>query len=152
MTMDNFSQSELVLFRNAILPTLDKMLLNVTKIIYRGGKGGKKENTSMLTYTEDDIPTMKAQNTKTTVDQYASKIITLNEARTQIGREEMEGGDVIYFQANQVPMGFDRYTADLLNEPAPDGKSNVLRNAMNRKGERIYSEEDIAAIEDRGHQ
>ena len=71
-------------------------------------------------------------------------VLTDNEIRAMIGYEAVNGGDVIYKPANQVPVGQDINTANNRDEPMAKSEFiKIMKTQQKQDGGRFYSDEYI---------
>ena len=71
-------------------------------------------------------------------------VLSDNEIRAMIGYEAVNGGDVIYKPANQVPVGQDINTANNRDEPMAKSEFiKIMKTQQQQDGGRFYSDEYI---------
>lgn len=135
MTLSNLESSVPIFYDNAILPLLRKYTDFLTqRLLPLYDTEGRYE----IVIDEATIKPLKQRTIDNLMKQYNGGLITRNEARTEIGREASEGGDVFYQPQNLVPVGRDQYTID--NRQKFIDKMKELKDA---NGKRLYNDDFI---------
>jgi HK97 family phage portal protein len=135
MTLSNLESSVPIFYDNAILPLLKKYADFLTQKLL---PLYDFENRYEFIVDQSSIKPLMERTVENLMKLYNNGLITRNEARTEIGREASEGGDVFYQPQNLVPVGRDQYTVD--NRQKFIDKMKQFKNA---KGERLYSDDFI---------
>lgn len=135
MTYSNFSQSQLALYDNCVLPIAKKFIAFLNNRLLRIlGEVNYK-----LTIDESAISALELRKIELANSYSKTNAMTINEVRTMLGYEALaEGGDVIYQPQNMVPIGKDGYTID--NRESPTEKA-FLYTSLKEQG---FSENEIA--------
>lgn len=108
-TFNNFESAKEALYDDAVTP--------LSKVIYGGVmrdliKRFKLDPKMELTYDEDKVPALLNRRMKWVEMRSKLGIETDNELRNLIGRENYDGGDLIYKPSTLVPVGVDLVTDD----------------------------------------
>ena len=118
-TYSNMETARLGFYEETIIPLLKRVESDLNEYLIP-----LYEDNIYLKYDIDSIPAM-AEKTKQVYENIIggvnAGILTRNEARERLGLEAVEGGDDLYINANQFPIGED--TED--NDPPDSEKSNV---------------------------
>lgn len=134
MTYSNLDVAEYQYYDNAVLPIFNKIAdFLTTKILQVDYKNSQD---LVLTYDEAEIKPLKTRQADYVKTIYKDGIITRNEARTELGYEASQNGDLFYGSNLAVPNGNDNYTDD--NRDAPAKKE--LRILMEQRG---YTKQEI---------
>jgi len=122
-TYNNFAVAQFAFYHDAILPHADLLLGELTAWLMPKFKNSEN---LVLTYDASDIPALRLRNFEEAkvLRQIASN--TDNEIRTIIGYENIEGGDVVFKPANQLPMDTLANYADTLLESNDGLKSHSV--------------------------
>ena len=118
MTYSNFSQAQLALYDNCVLPIAKKVIsfLNNRLLPILG------EINYKLTIDESSVSALELRKIELANSYSKTNAMTINEVRTMLGYEALaDGGDVIYQPQNMVPIGKDGYTID--NRESPTEKA-----------------------------
>lgn len=96
MTMDNYQQSRLDLYQNAVLPVLDRILNELTFFLM------PRFNTDqVLSYNQKNIPALQDRITQEIQNKQNSGVFTLNELRNMYDLEEYDAGNFIFKQNSE---------------------------------------------------
>jgi hypothetical protein len=129
MTMDNYKEAKYVLFDLKIIPFAKMIAKEENEFLMRRyDKTGRYE----LGFDPKEISalqTLRDARNKIKID---SGALTINEIRNLYDLAEVDGGDVIYMQANLIPMGSS------VNDPASLDK---FRKALLGTGK--FTQEEI---------
>ena len=102
-SFNNVEQAKERLWTDTVLPLLDG-LLNVLSVRFTAIYGEEIE----IKYDADSIPALE-KNRQTKSDRLktlvADGIITINEARKELGYDEIEGGDTLFLPSSSIPIG-----------------------------------------------
>jgi HK97 family phage portal protein len=135
MTLANMETAKVNFYDNTILP--------LTKTIYNFlGKAllprySNSENLE-LTFDEASIEALEPRQVDNTLKLSQSGVLTINEIRSQLGYEDLEGGDTLYQPVGLAPIASDRFTDD--NRQTPSQEKAIFIKTMKEFG---YSSEDI---------
>jgi HK97 family phage portal protein len=145
MTMDNYAKALIALYDCAVLPQAN--LLNSELTIFLGPRY-KLAESECLTYDVADIPALEPRRNEQTATKKSSGVLTINEIRTLLGYEAIEGGDALYQPLNFVPVGTDRFTGDNITEPKPRKLSGremyaLLKRQLGPNGEPRFTEAQL---------
>ena len=115
MSLANMDTAKLNFYDNCIIPLYTKIVnfLNEKLLVRYSNIDNLK-----LSYDESTIDALKPRQAETIDRISKSGVLTINELRSQLGYEDIEGGDTIYQPLNLIPVGKDQYTADNREKPA----------------------------------
>ena len=109
-TLDNYKEAKAALYDDAVLPLADRVFGGLTDLLMpRFGLDPAKVR---ITYDQDQITALSNRRNGELKLRKELGIETVNEMRTMIGREEVEGGDVVMQPSNLIPVGTDLFTDD----------------------------------------
>jgi HK97 family phage portal protein len=135
MTLANMETAKVNFYDNTILPLtrtiydfLGSMLLE---------RYPNSENLE-LTYDEACIEALEPRQVDNTLKLSQSGVLTVNEIRSQLGYEDLEGGDTLYQPMGLAPIASDVFTDD--NRQTPSQEKTIFIKTMKEAG---YSDEDI---------
>jgi HK97 family phage portal protein len=135
MTLANMETAKINFYDNTILP--------LTKTIYDflGSmllpRYANSENLE-LTFDEASIEALEPRQVNNTLKLSQSGVLTINEIRSQLGYEDLEGGDTLYQPVGLAPIASDQFTDD--NRQTPSQEKTIFIKTMKEAG---YSDEDI---------
>jgi len=109
-TMNNYKESKLALYDDAVLPLANTIFAGLTRFLMpRFGLDPAKVK---ITYDIDHITALASRRIDELVKRKSLNIETDNELRSMIGKEDYSGGDVKYQAANLVPLGTNTLSDD----------------------------------------
>ena len=123
-TFNNFAVAWLALYDNAVLPLADRIFGGLSDLLIP--RYGEDPARVQITYDMDTITALAGRRNEELKLRRELNLESLNELRSVIGREPVEGGDQILAPATMVPIGTDLFTAD--NEPDPDIEPGLARD------------------------
>ena len=148
MTLANMETAKLNFYDNTILPlakTIFKYLGDSLLSRYPDG-----ENLE-LTFDEAAIEALQPRMVDNTLKLSSSGVLTVNEIRSQLGYEDLEGGNTLYQPMNLVPIASDNFTSD--NRQTPSDKSDeraqfieLMTRQKTLEGKRLYSDQDVKQL------
>lgn len=155
MTLDNLKTSELLLWRDAILPLAVVLFGELTRFLLPryGNQGKHKLENMQITFNPFDIEVLKAAKIREVTELQKPLILTDNELRTEIGYESLdEGGDSVWKPANLLPAEMDRDTSTNLTQPLSksDNFIDQLKLMKCPDGSDMYSQEELDAHRNEG--
>lgn len=112
-TFNNYKEAKAALYDDAVLPLADRIFGGLTDFLMP--RYGLDPSKVRITYDIDQITALAGRRNEELKLRKELNLETLNEMRTMIGREEVDGGDVVLAPANMIPVGTDLFTDD--NEP-----------------------------------
>lgn len=108
-TFNNFETAKESLYDDAVTPLSKAVYGGIMRdLIMRFKLDPKTE----LTYDEDKVPALLNRRMKWVATRAKLGIETDNELRNMIGRENYDGGDLVYKPSTMVPVGVDLVTDD----------------------------------------
>jgi HK97 family phage portal protein len=151
MSLANMDTAKLNFYDNAIIPWFDMITNFLGQHLLPRYKGS--ENLK-LTFDEAAIAALRPRIVDNIDSLSKSGVLTVNEIRSLLGYEDIEGGDTLYQPANLIPIGEDSFTSDNRDQPAR-GKSyneraefrkSLVAQVKNSQGERVFSDEEVDEI------
>lgn len=110
-TFNNLATGIELLFDNAVLPLADTLFSDLSRFLLP--RYDIDPTQERITYDPESINALRKRILEEVKLRREMGIETINELRSLIpGRESIEGGDVLYQAANQVPVGTDLFTDD----------------------------------------
>lgn len=147
MTLANLESARLMLYDNAVLPLCRRLLSELTLFL---GDRYKLSNTQSLSIDPESIPALQTRQLQELKTKKELGVLSTNEIRAEIGREEAEGGDAILAPATMVPIAQDRFTEDNRDEPSGREKFfEIMRCQKTSDGNQRYSEKQIKEFADK---
>ena len=110
-TLNNYGESKLALYDDAVLPLADRIFGGLTSFLMP--RFGLDPAKTRITYDIDTVTALAVRRNEELKLRKEIGVESDNEFRQLIGREPYVGGDLIYKGANQVPVGSDTDTDDL---------------------------------------
>ncbi len=114
-TFNNYKEAKAALFDDAILPLADRIFGGLSDFLLP--RYGLDPSKVRLTYDMDQITALASRRNEELKLRKDLNLETLNEQRSSIGREAVDGGDVVLVPATMVPLGTDLFTSDNPTEP-----------------------------------
>lgn len=108
-TLNNMEQSVFHFYDRAVLPNFQRVYSGLGKMLLP--RYGLDPSQYSITYNSNDIESLRIRKLEELGKMTKDKAIPSNEYRTAMGLKSLEGGDVIYHSATQVPMG-ETFTHD----------------------------------------
>lgn len=109
-TFNNYKEAKAALYDDAVLPLADRIFGGLSDFLLpRYGLDPAKVR---ITYDIDQITALAGRRNEELKLRKELNLETLNELRTMIGREGVDGGDVVLAPANMIPVGTDLFTND----------------------------------------
>jgi len=112
-TFSNMREARLALYDDAVLPLADRIFGALTMLLMP--RYGEDPTDVQITYDIDSITALSIRRNEELKLRRDLNLESLNEFRASIGREPVEGGDVVLAPATMVPVGTDLFTED--NDP-----------------------------------
>ncbi len=143
-TMNNKQVAREDLFDYTIIPLVKRCYSLIgEKLLSRYDNG---ENLKLVV-DENQIPVLANRKVRLTKDKKELDVLTKNEIRGEIGREGIgAGGDIVYQEANTVPVGTDQFTEDNLDKPSKSRLAQdkaefikIMQEQKDLKGNRLYT-------------
>lgn len=152
MTMNNMSHAKLNLYDNAVLPIINRLFSELAYFLLP--RYPKSENL-ILTYNPSDMIALEPRRNEELQKLSSLGVLTINELRSLIGYEEVEGGDDIYAPSTEIPIAHD---ADSLDTIATDNSAtsretftDIMRQQVDQEGDRLFTDDEIERIADRNN-
>lgn len=112
-TFNNYKEAKAALYDDAVLPLADRIFGGLSDFLLP--RYGLDPAQYRITYDIDQITALAGRRNEELKLRKELNLETINEMRTMIGRESVEGGDLVMAPANLIPIGTDLFTDD--NEP-----------------------------------
>lgn len=109
-TLSNYREGKLALYDDAVLPLARRVLGGLSDFLLP--KYGVDPTKATLGINPDDVTPLVQRRNDEMVKRKKIAVETDNELRALIGREPLEGGDVLFKPATMVPAGTDLFTDD----------------------------------------
>lgn len=105
-TYNNVETAVIIFYERTVLPLYDKLMSGISKMLLP--RYGVDAAQARLTYNQDNIKPLQQKMLENLKLRKDMGIETINELRETLpNRDEVEGGDVIYQNANLLPIGTD---------------------------------------------
>ncbi|KKN52125.1 hypothetical protein LCGC14_0615990 [marine sediment metagenome] len=121
-TMNNYEVAILALYDDGVLPLAKVLLGGLAEFLFP--RYGMDMGEWRLTVDQEQITTLKMRTLGEIEIRKKIGIESRNELRGILGREDTEGGDILYVQSSMVPDGSDVFDEDAdlfdLTETTPD--------------------------------
>lgn len=131
MTMNNYATSQVAEYDEAVLPEADYLFGQLE--LFLMPRYGDDEGRYELTYDETQIPALRDRRIETAAKKQKIGVNTDNEIRGEMGDEPVEGGDVVFKAANQVPALGD----DLDEDDDTEEIERELQNQVDSSGDAV---------------
>ena len=112
-TFNNYKEAKAALYDDAVLPLADRIFGGLSDFLLP--RYGLDPAKIRITYDLDQITALAGRRNEELKLRRELNLETVNEMRTLIGREPVDGGDVVMAPATMIPIGTDMFTDD--NEP-----------------------------------
>ncbi len=112
-TLNNYATAILALYDDAVLPLSRRILGGLSETLLP--RFGVDPREARLVANPDSVTALVERRNAELKERGEISIETINELRALIGREPIDGGDVLLKPANLIPVGTDLFTAD--NDP-----------------------------------
>ena len=156
MTLDNFREAKLFLYDNAVIPLADMLYGELTNfLIPRYGEDPFKVR---VTVDMETIPALEPRRLDKVKSMKDLGIFTTNELRQELGREDVDGGDVIAEPA-PAPQAFAASSVGVEGKAKVDDEKlpctpaetyrRIARGVVDADGVPLFTEEDIAREADK---
>lgn len=144
MTMNNFEETKYMLYDTDVLPFANIFYPELSSLLMRRFDDSGRY---VLFYDKSTIPALEVKRNEAIKKKIETNLLTINEGRTEIGVEGIDGGDVLLVQSTMVPLG------EAGTEPEPEVKYDyttvigrhrlAFEEKLNENDERKFSDEDI---------
>lgn len=104
-TYNNMETAQLNFYDNCVLPVAKRLLEELT--VFLMDRYGTKFENMELRYNQEDIEALELRRNQQLVMLKESGVLSINELRSRLGYDTIDGGDSIYVNSNQVPVGSD---------------------------------------------
>ena len=124
-TFNNMSEAKLSLYEDTVIPLIQNVHAELSNYLMSTGKIKNLEICADL----DQVPALSARREtarKNARDDVNAGLITINEAREEMGYDPIQGGDEILVPAQKLPLNFD-----VGNLSQDDFKSYLLQEGFN---------------------
>lgn len=141
MTMANMEAAKLALYDNAVLPLANRLFSELTLLLmYRY----KNSEDLIITYDTSDIPALEPRRNDELQKLQSLEVLTINEIRAKIGREDLTGGDVLLAPSTEVPVAQEDNTDDTKSDK--EKFTEIMQKQFDANGKRKFSDSDIEEI------
>ena len=130
-TMSNLSESQVMYYRDAVFPNMNRVTKFLTnRILHKRYPGS---DNMKLSYDKNTVDVVREQLFKDTDSISKAHILSQNELRTRVGYEAAENGDNIMVPLNMQPLGQDQHTEDQRVKPArKDYSEEYIKSVMKK--------------------
>lgn len=101
-TFANMDTAREMLFDNAVSPSARRLFSGLEAFLFP--RFGLNTEASKLTFDQLAVPSLRARRVKELNERRQANIETVNELRTLINREDIDGGDELYIPATMIPL------------------------------------------------
>lgn len=135
-TLNNMENGILMLYDNCVIPTSNRLFSELTMAVMPRYKNSEN---LIYTYNEDDITALKDRKVAQTEKKSKMGIYTINESRSSLGEDPVEGGDNIFIPSTNQPIsvlaeaGDDDETSDGSEELDPGQAAEEYTEALSRQ-------------------
>ena len=118
-TLDNLGISFLALYDRAVLPLADRIFGGLSDLLLP--RYGEDPAETKITYDLDTITALASRRNEELKLRRDLNLESLNELRSTIGREPVDGGDQVLAPATMIPIGTDLFTDDNIQGESEPG-------------------------------
>jgi HK97 family phage portal protein len=129
MTLANMEQAKLNFYDNTIIPLATTIFKYLGSLLL--SRYPNSENLE-LTFDPASIEALEPRQIDNTLKLSNSGVLTINEIRSRLGYEDLEGGDTLYQQATLAPIASDTFTED--NREKPTQEKSIFTKIMRQSG------------------
>ena len=135
MTYNNLEVARMELYDQAVLPAATRIFEELTQLLMP--RYPNSENL-IITYDESEVNALEPRRNDEIAKKSALGVLSVNEQRALIGYDSIEGGDIIYGSAAEIPIG----------SVSEEKKHfvNILKKQIDDKGVRLHSDDDISKL------
>lgn len=109
-TFNNYKEAKAALYDDAVLPLADRIFGGLSDFLMP--RYGLDPAKIRITYDIDQITALAGRRNEELKLRKELNLETINEMRTMIGREPVDGGDTVMVASTMVPAGTDLFTDD----------------------------------------
>jgi HK97 family phage portal protein len=120
-TLNNLENSMTMLYDRAVIPLANRILQELTLFLMPRYKGSED---LIITFKKDDITALEGRKLDQIDKQSKLGVFTINEIRSMLSYEEVEGGDVIFRSATDAPISSLANIDNDNKESPPDRPNN----------------------------
>ena len=158
MTLDNFREAKLFLYDNAVIPLADLLYGELTNFLIP--RYGEDPFLTRVTIDMETIPALEPRRLNKVKSMKDLGIFTTNELRQELGREDVDGGDVVpetapapqtFAASNTGVEGKAKDKTDDDKQPCTPAETyrRLARNVVDADGVALFTEADIAREADK---
>ena len=135
MTYNNLEIARMDLYDQAVLPIATRIFEELTQLLMPRYKNSEN---LIITYDDSQITALEPRRNEEIAKKSALGVLSINEQRALIGYEDVDGGDIIYGSAAEIPIG----------SVSEEKKHfvNILKKQIDDKGVRLHSDDDISKL------
>jgi len=101
-TFSNMDTGREMLFDNGVAPSARRLFSGLEAFLFP--RFGLDVETSKLTFDQLAVPSLRQRRVKELNERRKANVETVNELRTSINREPIDGGDELYIPATMIPL------------------------------------------------
>lgn len=117
-TLNNMTEARLMFFDQAVSPIMSRIFAGLEDLLFH--RDGLIRGKDALSYDPLQVPMLKERIIDQLKVRREANTETTNELRDTINREEIEGGDILFMPATQIPIGSDQFTDDNTDVPSKE--------------------------------
>lgn len=115
-TYNNYKEARQALYEDAVLPLAHRYAAAFTEWLVEPELGPRY----YLAINEDEVPALASRKEQQYERLNSTRFLTINEKREAIGYPPVEGGDVIFVGASELPLSFAAEPPLIPTEPSED--------------------------------
>lgn len=157
MTLANMDVARLNLYDNCVIPLASRLFRELT--CFLAPRFNLTED-MLICPDMDNISALQTRRNEELKLKKEMEIFTKDELREDVGKDEIEGGDVLYISNTMVPLGSTPVITDVSNVENEDKPSNdqvktsrvefvkIMQAQVDKKGNRVLTDDEIEEIAD----
>ncbi len=141
LSLANMEHSPLTFYDNAVLPLADFINTELTDFLMRRYPNSEE---LVITFDPVDVTALESRRIDSAKNLSTLNVLSDNEMRTIIGRDPIEGGDVVFKPSNSVPAEDLVVESDDGSAPADKPKFiELMKSQIYGDGTRVFSDQHI---------
>lgn len=108
-TYSNYQEARKSFYEETVIPLGEMLMGDLTVFLGRRWTAARNGGEFMIGIDKDNVPALQESQDaihKRATEEVKEGIITINEARAELGREPIDGGDEILVPSNKLPLTF----------------------------------------------
>ncbi len=140
MTLANMESSKLSLYDNATLPLANRLFQELTNFLMPRYNAPEE---LIITFDRSQVQSLVIRQAEEVKLRRETGVNTINELRTRLGDESLDGGDVLLRPSTLVPVAVDQFTEDQFDIPPREKFIQILQAQKNSEGKQRYTPQQI---------